>query len=252
MAGHSKFANIKHRKGAQDKKRANLFTKLAREIIVATKMGAPDPAFNPRLRLAVATAKANSMPKDKIENAIKKGSSVGEGDDYEEVKYEAYAPGGIALIIETLTDNRNRSVAEVRSTITKSGGNFGESGSVSFMFDRVGLFQFKNEVASADDMFEVAIEAGADNCESDGEIHEITCEADSFNDVQQVLVDKFEDPELGRLSWRAQNLIEVDFETAQKIENLIEKLEDLDDVQYVCANHTYSDEVAAKLLDAEE
>jgi YebC/PmpR family DNA-binding regulatory protein len=251
MAGHSKFANIKHRKGAQDKKRANLFTKLAREIIVAAKMGAPDPAFNPRLRLAIANAKSNSMPKDKIENAIKRGSSVGEGDDYEEVRYEGYAPGGIAIIVEGLTDNRNRSVAEVRTAITKAGGNLGETGSVNFMFDRIGLFKYPKDTASDDEMFEAAIEAGAENCESFDDSHEVTCQADDFNEVQQTLVEKYGDPELGRLDWRAQNLVEVDFENAQKIENLIEKLEDLDDVQYVCANHTYSDEVAEQLAEAE-
>ncbi len=260
MAGHSKFANIKHRKGAQDKKRANLFTKLAKEIVVAAKMGQPDPDFNPRLRLAIANAKSNSMPKANIENAIKKATSAGEGEDYEEVRYEGYAPGGIALIIDTLTDNRNRTVSEVRSTITKANGNLGESGSVSFMFDRIGVFKYAIDKASADEMFEAAIEAGAEDCTTEGEeqdtgevkeFHVITCSAESFNEVQTVLGDRFGDPEQGNLDWRAQNYIEVDFETAQKIENLIEKIEDLDDVQSVSANHTYSDEVAEQLTVAE-
>lgn len=250
MAGHSKFANIKHRKGAQDKKRANLFTKLAREIVVAAKMGQPDPDFNPRLRLAIANAKSNSMPKTNIENAIAKGSGAGEGENYEEVRYEGYAPGGIALIVDTLTDNRNRSVAEVRTAIVKSNGNLGETGSVSFMFDRIGSFKYPKDKASDDEMFEVAIEAGADDCESDDEFHYITCDADNFNDVQTVLIEKFDDPEEGKLDWRPQNEIEVDFETAQKIENLIDKLQDLDDVQAVASNHTYSDEVAQKLAEA--
>lgn len=251
MAGHSKFANIKHRKGAQDKKRANLFTKLAKEIVVAAKMGQPDPDFNPRLRLAIANAKSNSMPKANIDNAVRKATSAGEGENYEEVRYEGYAPAGIALIVDTLTDNRNRSVSEVRSTITKANGNLGESGSVAFMFDRIGVFKYAKDKASDDEMFEAAIEAGAEDCESDEEFHIITCDAESFNEVQTSLNDKFGDPETGNLDWRAQNYIEVDFETAQKIENLIERLEDLDDVQSVSANHTYSDEVAEKLAEAE-
>jgi YebC/PmpR family DNA-binding regulatory protein len=247
MAGHSKFANIKHRKGAQDKKRANLFTKLAREIVVAAKMGQADPDFNPRLRLAISNAKSNSMPKDRIETAIKKATSPADGENYDEVRYEGYAPGGIALIIDTLTDNRNRSVAEVRSTLTKNGGTLGESGSVSFNFERIGLFKYKKETASDEEMLEAAIEAGADNCESYDEFHEITCDADAFNEVQQALADKFGDPDTGRLDWRANTPIDVDVDTAEKIENLIEKLEDLDDVQMVSSNHSFNDEVAEEL-----
>lgn len=248
MAGHSKFANIKHRKGAQDKKRANLFTKLAREIIVAAKMGTPDPTFNPRLRLAIAKAKSNSMPKDKIENAIKKATAAGDDSNFEEIRYEGYAPAGVALIIETLSDNRNRTVGEVRSTISKAGGNLGESGSVAFMFDRVGLFRYSLDTASDDDIFEAAIEAGAENCETirdeefeednlKGGFHEITCDAENFNEVQSVLMEKFGDPELAKLSWNAKSGTPVDEETAEKIESLIDKLQDLDDVQDVYSNY---------------
>jgi YebC/PmpR family DNA-binding regulatory protein len=250
MAGHSQFANIKHRKGAQDKKRAKIFTKLVREIIVAAKTGLPDPAFNPRLRLAIANGKAASLPKDRIEAAIKKATGAGaDADNYSEMRYEAYAPGGIALIIESLTDNKNRTVGEVRSTITKVGGSFGESGSVSFMFNRVGIIKFAKAAASDDAIMEAAIEAGANDCASYDEFHEVITEVDNFNDVREVLTKQFGDAESASLSWRAKDLIEVDFEKAEVIENLIEKLEDLDDVQYVCSNHTFSLETAQKLAE---
>lgn len=248
MAGHSKWANIKHRKGAQDKKRSNLFTKLAREIIISARMGAPDPAFNPRLRAAIAAAKAQSMPKDKIEYSIKKGAGeLGDGENYEEIRYEGYGSGGIAIIVDCLTDNRNRTAADVRTILNKGGGSLGESGSVSFMFDRIGLIQYKADIAGADDVFEAALEAGADECESDEEIHEITCAADSFNEVRDVLVEKYGDPDVGRLSWKPHNTIEVDKDQAEKILNLIDKLEECDDVQYVAANYNISDDVAAEL-----
>ncbi len=248
MAGHSKWANIKHRKGAQDKKRSNLFTKLAREIIISAKMGAPDPNFNPRLRAAIAAAKAQSMPRDKIEYSVKKGAGeLGDGEDYEEIRYEGYGSGGIAIIIDCLTDNRNRTAADVRTLLNKGGGSLGENGSVSFMFDRIGLIQYPLDTASVDDMFEAALEAGADECESDEETHEITCDADSFNEVRDALVEKYGDPDVGRLSWKPQNSIEVDKDQAEKILNLIDKLEDCDDVQYVSANYDISDEVAAQL-----
>ena len=247
MAGHSKFANIKHRKGAQDKKRASLFTKLGREIIVAAKLGGPDVGFNPRLRAAVAAAKAQSMPKDRIEYAIKRATSAADGDNYEEMRYEGYAPNGIALIIEALTDNRNRTASEVRSILGKSGGNLGESGAVSFMFNRVGLLQYPVDKASADEMFEAALEAGADNCESDDENHEITCEVESFNEVRDAMSAKYDDADVSKLGWVPTNTIEVDFETAEKIIRLIENLEDDDDVQNVYSNFSVSDEVAEKL-----
>ncbi len=237
MAGHSKFANIKHRKGAQDKKRANTFTKLAREIIVAAKSGQPDPAFNARLRGAIAAAKAQSMPKDRIEYAIKRATSAADGENYEEMRYEGYAPGGIAIIVEALTDNRNRTAAEVRSIFNKGGGTMGETGSVNFMFDRVGILQYPVDKASADDMFEAALEAGADNCESNDEIHEIICESDSFNDVREELAKIFGDADMGNLAWKPKDSIEVDAERAEKILNLIDRLEDDDDVQNVYANY---------------
>jgi YebC/PmpR family DNA-binding regulatory protein len=181
MAGHSKWANIKHRKGAQDKKRATLFTKLAREIIVAAKMGMPDPDFNPRLRQAVIAAKSNGLPKDRIENAIKKGSGeLGDGESYEEMRYEGYAPNGVAVIVECLTDNRNRTAADLRAIFNKGGGSMGESGSVQFMFERIGLIHFPANVAAADTVFEAAVEAGAENVESDENGHEVTCAPDDL------------------------------------------------------------------------
>jgi len=248
MAGHSKWANIKHRKGAQDKKRSNLFTKLAREIIISAKMGQPDPAFNPRLRAAIATAKSQSMPRDRIEYSIKKGAGeLGDGENYEEIRYEGYAPGGIAIMIDCLTDNRNRTAADVRTILGKAGGSLGESGSVAFSFSRVGMIHYPVDVASADDMFEAALEAGADDCESDENIHEIICDAEIFNEVRDALAEKFGDADVGRLSWKPQNNIDADAEQAEKILNLIDKLEDCDDVQYVSANYEISDEVAAQL-----
>jgi YebC/PmpR family DNA-binding regulatory protein len=249
MAGHSQFANIKHRKGAQDKKRAAQFTKLVREIIVAAKSGMPDPTHNPRLRLAITNAKQASLPKDRIDNAIKKATSPHEGENFNEMRYEAYAPGGIALIIECLTDNKNRTASDVRSSITKFGGNLGETGSVNFMFDKVGVIKYPKAKASDDAMLEAAIDGGANDCQSYEEFHEIITEADSFNEVRENLTAKFGDPESASLTWRAKDLIEIDFEKADIIESLIEKLEDFDDVQYVCSNHTYSEEVAQKLAD---
>jgi len=247
MAGHSKYANIKHRKGAQDKKRANLFTKLAREIIVSAKLGMPDPAFNPRLRAAIAAARSQSMPRDRIEYAIKKATSTTDGENYDEMRYEGYAPGGIAVIIEALTDNKNRTASEVRTILSKAGGNLGETGSVNFMFNRVGLIQYPLDKASADEMFEGALEAGADNCESDGEIHEITCESDSFNEVRDALAEKYGDADVGRLAWKPTTPTEVTLDTAEKILRCIDNLEDNDDVQFVYTNFEVSDEVAEKL-----
>ncbi len=248
MAGHSKWANIKHRKGAQDKKRSNIFTKVGREIIVAAKMGGSDQEYNPRLRVAVAAAKAVNMPKDKIDYAIKKGAGeLDDGETYEEIRYEGYGPGGVAVIIEVLTDNRNRSASDIRSILNKAGGSLGESGSVSFQFERVGIMQYPVSTASADDMFEAALEAGADNCESDDNMHEITCNPDDFNEARDVLVKRFGDPETCRLDWKPNNTIEVNLETAQKIMKLIDTLEENDDVQNVSANFDIPDEVAEQL-----
>ncbi|MCH2037300.1 MAG: YebC/PmpR family DNA-binding transcriptional regulator, partial [Rickettsiales bacterium] len=186
MAGHSKFSNIKHRKGAQDAKRAKVFTKVAKEIIVAVKTagGQTDPNFNPRLRGAIASARALNMPKDRIDKAIKQGSGQNDDDNYEEIRYEGYAPGGIAIIVEAMTNNRNRTAAEVRTIFNKGGGSLGETGSVAYMFDRVGFIQYPFSVTSNDAMFVAALEAGADDVQSDDEYHEITCEPDSFNEVR--------------------------------------------------------------------
>jgi len=251
MAGHSQFANIKHRKGAQDKKRASMFTKAGREIIIAARLGGPDPEYNPRLRAAITAARAVNMPKDKIEYAIKKGSGqLGGDENYEEIRYEAYAPGGIALIIEAATDNRNRTASEVRSTLTKGGGNLGETGSVGFMFDRIGLINYPADKAGAEEMFEAALEAGAADCVSDKNIHEITCENTSLAEVTEYLRKKFGDPEVSKLAWKPKNTIEIDFETAQKVLDLIDTLDEDDDVQSVYANYEISDEVAKKLENA--
>jgi YebC/PmpR family DNA-binding regulatory protein len=248
MAGHSKWANIKHRKGAQDAKRAKLFTKLAKEIIVAASMGQPDPEFNPRLRSALITARKAGVPKDRIENSIKKGAGELEGESYEEMRYEGYGPAGVALIIEVLTDNRNRSAAEVRSILTKGGGSLGETGSVGFMFDRVGLIQYKADAATADEMFEAALEAGAINCESDDEMHEITTESGDLNAVGEVLAAKFGESEEAKLDWIAKEPMVIDdVEKAEKILNLIENLEDNDDVASVSANFDIPDEIGQKL-----
>lgn len=250
MAGHSKFANIKHRKGAQDKKRASIFTKLAKEIVVATKMGGDNAEFNPRLRGAVIAARAANMPKDKIEAAIKKGASAGEGEDYEEMRYEGYGPSGVAVIVDVLTDNRNRSASDIRSIFNKNGGNLGETGSVNFMFDRIGFVQYPEDKASADEMFEAALEAGAENCEQEDGFHEITCEVEDLNDVRDKLVEKFGDPDTARLAWRPNVNTDVDFETAEKVMKLTDALEDNDDVQYVTTNANISDEIAEQLANA--
>jgi YebC/PmpR family DNA-binding regulatory protein len=250
MAGHSKWANIQHRKGAQDKKRAKLFAKLGKEITVAARLGGGDPDMNPRLRLAVTNARGQSMPKANIENAVKKGSGAGEGDDYTEMRYEGYAPGGVALIIECLTDNKNRSASNVRSTMTKHGGNLGETGSVGFMFDRIGEIIYPANVSDADTMFEAAVEAGAENVESDDNIHRITCAADDFAAVLEAISSKFGDAEKSGLTWEANVETPVDADTAASVMKLIDALEDDDDVQVVTSNMNASDEIMEKLMAA--
>jgi len=247
MAGHSKWANIKHRKGAQDAKRAKIFTKLTREIEVAAKSGQPDPDFNPRLRSALIAARKNGVPKDKIDTAVKKGAGIIEGDDYEEMRYEGYASGGVAIIVDSLTNNKNRTAANVRAIFTKAGGNMGETGSVSFMFDQVGLIEFVTSVASADEMFEAAVEAGADNVESDEDIYSVTCDPNDFSAVRDALVAKYGDPETARLSWQAKDPMELDLEKAEKVIRLVDSLEDDDDVQYVSGSFSISDEIAEQL-----
>lgn len=250
MAGHSKFKNIMHRKGAQDKKRAKIFSKLGREITVAAKLGGPDPDANPRLRLAIATARGQSMPKANIENAIAKGAGDNDGDDYEEMRYEGYGPGGVAVIVDALTDNRNRTAGEVRSTFSKNGGNLGEMGSVNFMFDRVGEIVYPASIGDEEAVLEAAIEAGAMDCETADEYHEIYTEADDFSAVRDALVETFGEPERGGLIWKPNTMASVDEDSAATILKLIDALEDNDDVQSVTTNFEVDDEVMERLLAA--
>ena len=246
MAGHSQFKNIMHKKGKQDAIRSKLFSKLAREITVAAKMGTPDPAMNPRLRLAVLAARAENMPKDNIERAIKK-ASAGDTENYEEVRYEGYAPGGVAVIVEALTDNRNRTAGEVRSYFTKAGGALTETGAVAFLFDHVGLIVYDKQAASDDDMLEAAIEAGADDVQSGPEEHEIVTSMEALRDAQKALEAKFGEPRKASIVWRPQNTVAVDDEAGEKILKLIGALEENDDVQNVSANFEVSDALVARM-----
>ncbi len=246
MAGHSKWANIQHRKGRQDAVRSKLFSKLAKEITVAAKMGDPDPENNPRLRLAVKTAKSQSVPKDVIDRAIKKAIG-GDADNYTEIRYEGYGPSGIALIVEAMTDNVNRTASNVRSTFTKSGGNLGTSGSVSFMFDRVGEITYAAEAGDADTVMMAAIEAGAEDVESDESGHFIYTVDGDLAAVSDALEAELGEAKEAKLIWKPQNRTDVDLETAQKLMRLIEALEDDDDVQSVTANFDVPDDVAAQL-----
>jgi len=246
MAGHSQFKNIMHKKGKQDAIRSKLFSKLAREITVAAKLGMPDPGMNPRLRAAVIAARAENMPKDNIERAIKKASG-GDSETYDEVRYEGYAPGGVAVIVEALTDNRNRTAGEVRSYFTKAGGSLAETGAVSFMFDRVGLIVYDRKVADDDAMLEAAIEAGADDVVSGPEEHEVITSVEALNEAEKALEAKFGEPHKAALVWRPQNTIVVDDEAGEKILRLIGQLEDNDDVQHVTANFEVSDALVAKM-----
>jgi YebC/PmpR family DNA-binding regulatory protein len=246
MAGHSQFKNIMHRKGKVDAVRSKVFSKLAREITVAAKMGLPDPNMNPRLRAAILAARAENMPKDNIQRAINKAVG-GEGDNYEEIRYEGYGPGGAALIVEAMTDNRNRTASDIRSYFTKSGGNLAETGAVSFMFDRVGLIEFDAKVADADTMLEAAIEAGADDVASSEDGHEIYCEQSELGEVSKALEAKFGEPKASKLIWRAQTPVAVDDEAGEKLLRLMETLEDHDDVQNVFANFEVSDAVMQKM-----
>jgi len=246
MAGHSQFKNIMHRKGRQDAVRSKMFSKLAREITVAAKTGLPDPSMNARLRLAIQNAKAQSMPKDNIERAIKKASGA-DSENYEEVRYEGYGPGGVAVIVEALTDNRNRTASSVRSTFSKAGGALGETGSVSFSFDRVGEITYKLSAGSADAVMEAAIEAGAEDVTSDEDGHTIICGFEDIGDVSKMLEDTLGEAETVKAIWKAQNTVPVDEEKAQSLMKLIDTLEDDDDVQNVYSNFEVSDEVMAKL-----
>ena len=246
MAGHSKWANIQHRKGRQDKLRSKLFSKLAKEITVAAKMGDPDPEKNPRLRLAVKEAKSNSVPKDVIERAIAK-SQAGEGDNYEEIRYEGYGPGGVAVIVEAMTDNKNRTASSVRSIFSKNGGNLAETGSVSFMFDRKGQILYPASAGDEDSIMEAAIEAGAEDVESSDDGHVIFTEATDLSEVSNALEEALGEAESTKLIWKPQTLTEVDENSGATLFKLIGSLEDDDDVQNVTANFDMSDEVMEKL-----
>ncbi|MDA1324969.1 MAG: YebC/PmpR family DNA-binding transcriptional regulator [Proteobacteria bacterium] len=247
MAGHSKFNNIMHRKGAQDKKRAKVFTKLIKDLQVATRSGLPDPEMNPALKMAVIAANAANMPKDNIERAIKRASGEGDGNAYEEIRYEGYGPGGVAIIVEALTDNRNRTVSDVRSAFSKHGGSLGETNSVSFQFDRVGAVHYPAAVSDADAMFEAALEAGATDVDSSDEAHEITCAPDDLHAVRAALEEKFGVAEEAGLTWKPQNTVPVSEDKVQQLFKLLEVLEDNDDVQTVSANFDVDDDVMAKL-----
>lgn len=241
MAGHSQFKNIMHRKGAQDKKRAKIFTRLIKEIITAAKSGLPEMNSNPRLRAAVLAARAENMPKDRIEAAIKRGSGETDGDHYEEIRYEGYGPGGVAVIVEAMTDNRNRAAAEIRSGFSKNGGTMGETGSVGFMFDRMGQIVFAPEAATGEAMLEAAVDAGAENCESDAEGHVITTTLEDLHEVASRLARMFGDPKSAKPVWLPKTLTPVGGETARSLFKMIEALEELDDVQEVTANFDVDD-----------
>ncbi|MDR7102118.1 YebC/PmpR family DNA-binding transcriptional regulator [Croceicoccus sp. BE223] len=246
MAGHSKFKNIMHRKGAQDKKRSAMFSKLSREITVAAKMGAPDPDMNPRLRLAINNAKAQSMPKDNIQRAIDKAAAAG-GEDYEEVRYEGYGPGGVALIVEALTDNRNRTATNVRTAFSKNGGNLGASGAVSHGFERLGMIEYAAAIGDEDKVLEAAIEAGADDVESSEDGHIVWTQMDALHEVATALETSLGEPEGVKLAWKPNITVDLDESNAQTLLKLVDTLEDDDDVQTVWGNYEVSDEVMEKL-----
>jgi YebC/PmpR family DNA-binding regulatory protein len=246
MAGHSQFKNIMHRKGKQDKVRSKVFGKLAREITVSAKLGLPDPAFNPRLRAAILAARAENMPKDNIERAIKKASG-NDAESYDEIRYEGYGPGGVAVIVEALTDNHNRTAGEVRATFTKNGGNLATTGAVSFMFNHVGVVEYDAKAASADAMLDAAIEAGADDVTSNEDGHQIFTTPESLRDVAKALEAKFGEPRKSAMLWKPQNTVALDDAAGEKMLKLIELLDDNDDVQNVYANFEVSDALMQKL-----
>ncbi len=246
MAGHSKWANIQHRKGRQDAARSKLFSKLAKEITVAAKMGDPDPDKNPRLRLAVKEAKSVSVPKDVITRAINKAAG-GDAETYEEIRYEGYAPGGVAVVVEALTDNRNRTASNVRSLFAKHGGNLGETGSVGFMFDRMGQVIYPASAGGAEKVLEAAVEAGAEDVESDEDGHVIWCQATDLNEVSTALEESLGEADSTKLVWKPNLTNDLDLEGAEKVMKLVNALEDDDDVQTVTANLEMSDEVMEAL-----
>lgn len=247
MAGHSQFKNIMHRKGAQDAKRAKVFTKLIRELTTAARSGQPDPAANPRLRAAIQAARAANMPKDTVDRAIKRGAGADGADNYEEVRYEGYGPGGVAVIVEALTDNRNRTAGEVRAAFSKNGGALGETNSVAFMFDRVGEIVFPAAAATPEALFEAALEAGADDVQSDADSHGVTCGQDDFAQVREALEKAFGEPKSAKLVWRPRTTAPVEGDKAEALLKMIEVLEDSDDVQQVYANFEISEDELRKL-----
>jgi YebC/PmpR family DNA-binding regulatory protein len=246
MAGHSKFKNIMYRKGAQDKKRSALFSKLSREITVAAKMGLPDPDANARLRAAIIAARAQSMPKDNIQRSIDKASG-GDADNYEEIRYEGFGPGGVAIIVEALSDNRNRTATNVRTIFSKNGGNLGASGSVSHGFERLGLIEYPLNAGDSDKVLEAAIEAGAEDVESDEDGHRIWTTIDSLHEVARALEGMLGEAQGAKLAWKPSTAVEVRGEQAQQLMNLIDALEEDDDVQTVWGNYDVPDEELAKL-----
>jgi YebC/PmpR family DNA-binding regulatory protein len=246
MAGHSQFKNIMHKKGRADAARSKLFSKLAREVTVAAKLGLPDPEHNPRLRAAILAARAENMPKDNIERAIKKAQG-GDAETYDEIRYEGYGPGGVAIIVEALTDNRNRTASDVRANFSRNGGTLAETGAVAFQFSRVGAVEYDADKASADAMLEAAVEAGAYDVSSSAAGHEVICTAENLHEVARALEAKFGEPRKASLAWRPQNTVAVGDDEGEKLLKLIEALEDSDDVQNVYANFEVSDALMAKL-----
>ena len=248
MAGHSQFKNIMYRKGAQDKKRAHLFTKLNREITVAVREGGAEPESNPRLRSAIAQARANNMPNTNIDRAIKRASGAEGGANYEEVRYEGYGPGGVAIVVEALTDNRNRTASDVRSTFSKYGGSLGETNSASVMFERVGRIVLDEDVGDFESVFEAAAEAGADDVQQVEGGYEVVCAADEFSNVRDGLSARFGDPREARLGWKPLSPQPIDEGQAESLFKLLDALEDSDDVQQVASNFEVSDDVMTRLI----
>ena len=249
MAGHSQFKNIMYRKGAQDKKRAKVFSKHIREIQVAARSGLPDVEMNPALKTAVSAAKAVNMPKDNIERAIKRGAGGDDGEALEEIRYEGYGPGGVAIIVETLTDNRNRTASEVRAAFTKHGGSLGETNSVSFQFDRIGSINYAAEAISSEEMFEAALEASAIDVNSSEAAHEIVCAPDDLHIVREALEAKFDSPQVAELQWKPKVTVEVGEAHMQTLFNLLEALDENDDVRSISANYEIDDAVIGTLSD---
>jgi YebC/PmpR family DNA-binding regulatory protein len=247
MAGHSQFKNIMHRKGAQDAKRGKIFTKLIRELTTAAKIGQPDPAANPRLRAAIQSARVANMSRDTMERAIKRGAGGAEGENYDEIRYEGYGPGGVAVIVEALTDNRNRTAGEVRTAFTKAGGVLGETNSVSFGFERIGQILYALDKGDADTVMEAAIEAGAEDCSTDADEHEVVTKLETFQTVRDALEKSLGEPKSAKLIWRPLNTVPVDADTAQSLMKMLDQLEDSDDVQNVYANFEMSDAVMRQL-----